>query len=191
MLSKLFKNQLSPEFYKLYGKSEIIRLMGEEETPKLKRKLTEFYANKIISEGKVLTPEEADAIKESINKQLEEREDLWLEIEDLKDADKLDYSFYVTDETFDKATVLQNLRIVLTSYKQFAQDPNAIVILRNILDILGLDSEGIIGNMTQQPTSDLPGSKETPTPASNQEGVMNTDKTLETQDKKVANQINQ
>ena len=126
-----------------------------------------------------------------INKQLEEREDLWLEIEDLKDADKLDYSFYVTDETFDKATVLQNLRIVLTSYKQFAQDPNAIVILRNILDILGLDSEGIIGNMTQQPTSYLPSSEETPAPDSNQEGVMNTDKTLETQDKKVANQINQ
>lgn len=191
MLSKLFKNQLSPEFYKLYGKSEIIRLMGEEETPKLKRKLTEFYANKIISEGKVLTPEEADAIKETIKKQLEEREDLWLEIEDLKDADKLDYSFYVTDETFDKGTVLQNLQTVLTSYRQFAQDPNAIVILRNILDILGLDSEGIIGNMTQQPTSDLPGSEETPTLASNQEGVMNTDKTLETQDKKVANQINQ
>jgi len=185
-LSNLFKRQLLPDFYKIYPKDDILRLLGEEETSKLKRKLTAYYTDKTVAESpNQITPQQRDAIEASVKKQLEEREDLFVAIEDLKDAEKLDISFYITDETFDKATVLQNLQQVLTSYKQFSTDPNSMVILRNILDILGLDSETLMNNM-DAPTPIAPNQ---PTPATQQEGAQTTDGLVQSQTNKVEGQI--
>ena len=183
-LSRLFKRQLLPDFYKIYPKNEILKLLGEEETSKLKRKLTEFYTNQAIaSGGQRITPQQADAIRESVKKQLEERQDLFIGIEDLKNAEDIDVSFYVTDETFDKGTVIQNLQQVLVSYKQFSSDPNAMVILRNIFDILGLDSETLMSNM-ETPQAMLPG--ETPNaPQTQQEGAQTPDQLLTSQENRV------
>lgn len=150
-LSMLFKRQLLPEFYKIYPKDEALRLVGEEETSKLKRRLTKYFTDLAITEGgQRITPQQKDAIEAEVKRQIEERDELWIGIEDLRDADKVDVSFYITDETFDKSTVLQNLQQVLTSYRQFSQDPNAQVILRNIFDLLGLDGETMMASMTQQ-----------------------------------------
>lgn len=179
--SNLFKRQLLPDFYKIYKKEDALRLVGEEETEKLKRKLTKYYTNQFISQGKSITPQQRDAIEAKVKEQLDERDDLWLGLEDLKDADKIDISFYVTDETFDKGTVLQNLQQVMANYNQFAQDPNAKGILRSIYDLLGLDSETLMSSMVDTPPAP-------PEPLqAQQEGVMNQDTLLEQQNKKVAN----
>jgi hypothetical protein len=185
-LSNMFKRQWLPDVYKIYSKDEILRLVGEEDQSKLKRKLTKYYTDKTIAESaNQITPQQADAIGETVKKQLDEKEELFVSIEDLKDADKIDVSFYITDETFDKATVLQNLQQVLTSYKQFASDPNSMVILRNILDILGLDSESLMANMEQvaQPTMGEQA------PESKQEGEQTPDGLVESQTNRVDGQI--
>ena len=195
-LSDLFKRQLLPNFYKIYKKKDILRLLGEEETSKLKRKLTKHYTNQFIAQGgQSITPQQRDAIEATVKKQIDEREDLFVAIEDLKDADKIDVSFYITDETFDKGTVLQNLQAVLGSYSQYAQDPNAKVILRNIFDILGLDSETMMGSMEEQQLSpgQSPGQpqeqREQPQDmATNQEGSQTQDGLLSSQNKRVSNQ---
>lgn len=188
-LSILFKRQLLPDFYKIYTKDEALRLIGEEETSKLKRKLTKYYTDLAISQnGQRITPQQKDAIEAEVKRQIEERDELWTGIDDLKDADKVDVSFYITDETFDKSTVLQNLQQILVSYRQFSQDPNAQIILRNIFDILGLDGETLISSMSQQgqmaqgqgePQGELQGQ---------QEGAMTEDGLLASQDQRVANQ---
>lgn len=184
-LSNMFKRQWLPDAWKIYPKDEILRLIGEEDASKLRRKLTRYYTDKAISEGgRKITPQQADAIEASIKQQLDNKEELFVAIEDLKDADKIDISFYITDETFDKATVLQNLQQVLTSYKQFASDPNSMVILRNILDILGLDSETLMANM-EQPTA-LPSGE---APQSQQEGEQTPDGLVESQANRVEGQI--
>lgn len=188
-LSNMFKRQWLPDAWKIYPKDEILRLIGEEDTAKLRRKLTRYYTDKSIAEGgRKITPQQADAIEASIKQQLDSKEELFIAIEDLKDADKIDISFYITDETFDKATVLQNLQQVLISYKQFATDPNSMVILRNILDILGLDSETLMSNMTQPASlpESLPTGEE---PQSQQEGAQTTDQLVESQTNKVNGQI--
>ena len=188
--SILFKRQLLPDFYKIYTKDEALRLTGEEETSKLKRKLTKYYTDLAISQnGQRITPQQKDAIEAEVKRQIEERDELWTGIDDLKDADKVDVSFYITDETFDKATVLQNLQQILVSYRQFSQDPNAQIILRNIFDILGLDGETMISSMGQGqmaqgqgqgvPQGELQGQ---------QEGAMTEDGLLASQDQRVANQ---
>ena len=189
-LSNLFKRQLLPDFWRIYGKDEALRLIGEEETSKLRRKLTKYYTDLAISEGgQQITPQQRDAIEAEVKKQIDERDELWVKIEDLKNAEDVDISFYITDETFDKATVLQNLQQVLTSYKQFSQDPNAQVILRNIFDILGLDSETLMSSMTQQA---LPQGQQAQQgqgePQSVQEGAETPDDLLTSQANKVANQ---
>lgn len=179
--SNLFKRQLLPDFYKIYKKEDVLRLVGEEETEKLKRKLTKYYTNQFIGQGQSITPQQRDAIEAKVKEQLDERDDLWLGLEDLKDADKIDVSFYITDETFDKGTVLQNLQQVMANYNQFAQDPNAKGILRSIYDLLGLDSETLMSSMVDTPPAP-------PEPLqAQQEGVMNQDALLEQQNKKVAN----
>ena len=133
---------------------------------------------------------DGQAIEAEVKRQIEERDELWTGIEDLKDADKVDVSFYITDETFDKSTVLQNLQQILVSYRQFSQDPNAQIILRNIFDILGLDGETLISSMSQQgqmaqgqgqgvPQGELQGQ---------QEGAMTEDGLLASQNQRVANQ---
>ena len=183
--AKLFKRQLLPDFYKIYPKDYILKLMGEEETSKLKRKLTEYYTDQAIaSSGQKITPQQSDAIRESVKKQLEEKQDLFVAIEDLKHAEDLDISFYVTDETFDKGTVIQNLQQVLTSYRQFSTDPNAMVILRNIFDILGLDSETLMGNMEAQPN--LP--QEQQAPQTEQEGAETPDNLITSQENRINTQ---
>lgn len=179
--SNLFKRQLLPDFYKIYKKEDALRLVGEEETEKLKRKLTKYYTNQFIGQGQSITPQQRDAIEAKVKEQLDERDDLWLGLEDLKDADKIDISFYVTDETFDKGTVLQNLQQVMANYNQFAQDPNAKGILRSIYDLLGLDSETLMSSMVDTPPAP-------PEPLqAQQEGVMNQDALLEQQNKRIAN----
>lgn len=186
-LSNMFKRQWLPDAYKIYPKDEILRILGEEDQAKLKRKLTRYYTDKAINEGgQPITPQQADLIEATVKKQLDEKEELFLAIEDLKDADKLDVSFFITDETFDKATVLQNLQQVLTSYKQFTTDPNSMVILRNILDILGLDSESLMANM-EQPVA--PQGEQGQAPQSKQEGEQTTDGLVESQTNKVEGQI--
>jgi non-ribosomal peptide synthetase component F len=160
--------------------------MGEEETSKLKRKLTEYYTDQAIaSSGQKITPQQSDAIRESVKKQLEEKQDLFVAIEDLKHAEDLDISFYVTDETFDKGTVIQNLQQVLTSYRQFSTDPNAMVILRNIFDILGLDSETLMGNMEATPTL-AQGQEQAP--QTEQEGAETPDNLITSQENRINTQ---
>lgn len=192
-LSMLFKRQLLPDFWKVYPKDEALRLVGEEETSKLKRKLTKYYTNKFINEGGgMITPQQRDNIETLVKQQIEDKEELFVGIDNLKDADKVDVSFYITDETFDKATVLQNLQQVLTSYKQFASDPNSMVILRNILDILGLDSEMLMKNMEDMPLMSGQGGQggEEEQPQSNQEGAMTPDKLVQSQENRITNQEN-
>ena len=192
-LSKLFKRQLLPDFWKIYKKSDILRLMGEEETNKIKRKLTKYYTDKFITERGQITPQEADRIAEEVKKQIQEREDLWIELDDLKDVDKLDISFYITDETFDKATILQNLQQVLIAYKGLATDENSMVILRNMFDIMGLDSETLMNQMTiSQPglMGDM-GEGQQGALASQQEGAITQDGILEQQENIVNNKINE
>jgi len=184
-LSNIFKRQWLPDAYKIYPKGKILKLIGEEDIDKLKRKLTKYYTSKYISEGnQQITPQQAEAIEATIKEQLDNKEELFIAIEDLKDSENIDISFFITDETFDKATVLQNLQQVLMSYKQFATDPNSMVILRNILDILGLDSETLLGNMKQSvslPTGEAPKSE--------QEGQQTTDGLVQSQTNKVEGQI--
>ena len=99
-LSNMFKRQWLPDAWKIYPKDEILRLIGEEDASKLRRKLTRYYTDKAISEGgRKITPQQADAIEASIKQQLDNKEELFVAIEDLKDADKIDISFYITDET--------------------------------------------------------------------------------------------
>ena len=184
-LSMLFKRQLLPDFWRVYKKDDVLRLMGEEETSKLKRKLTKYYTDLAITEGgNKITPQQRDAIEAEVKRQIEERDELWIGIEDLKDADKVDISFYITDETFDKSTVLQNLQQVLTSYHQFSQDPNAQVILRNIFDLLGLDGETMMSSMTQQQAQP----QEQGELQSGLEGEQTPDQLLASQDQRVTNQ---
>ena len=188
-LSSLFKRQLLPDFYKIYSKKDALRLIGEEETSKLKRKLTKLYTNQFIAEsGQQITPQQADAIEAEVKRQLDDREELFAYIEDLKDADKIDVSFYITDETFDKQTILQNLQQILTSYGQFSQDPNSQIILRNMLDIMGLDAESIIGNMSQQPQAPQGQQGQQEGLQAPVEGQLTDDQLLQSQDKRIANQ---
>ena len=187
-LSSLFKRQLLPDFYKIYSKKDALRLIGEEETSKLKRKLTKLYTNQFIAEsGQQITPQQADAIEAEVKRQLDDREELFAYIEDLKDADKIDVSFYITDETFDKQTILQNLQQILTSYGQFSQDPNSQIILRNMLDIMGLDAESIIGNMSQQPQAPQGQQGQQEGLQAPVEGQLTDDQLLQSQDKRIAN----
>ncbi|OQA71206.1 MAG: hypothetical protein BWY34_00066 [Parcubacteria group bacterium ADurb.Bin247] len=192
-LSKLFKRQLLPDFWRIYKKSDILRLMGEEETNKIKRKLTKYYTDKFITERGQITPQEADRIAEEVKKQIQEREDLWIELDDLKDVDKLDISFYITDETFDKATILQNLQQVLIAYKGLATDENSMVILRNMFDIMGLDSETLMNQMaiSQPGLMGEMGEGQQGALASPQEGAITQDSILEQQENKVNNKINE
>ena len=167
--------------------------MGEEETNKIKRKLTKYYTDKFITERGQITPQEADRIAEEVKKQIQEREDLWIELDDLKDVDKLDISFYITDETFDKATILQNLQQVLIAYKGLATDENSMVILRNMFDIMGLDSETLMNQMNiSQPglMGDM-GEGQQGALASPQEGAITQDSILEQQENRVNNKINE
>lgn len=188
-LSILFKRQLLPDFYKIYSKDEALRLIGEEETSKLKRKLTKYYTDLAIAQGgQKITPQQRDAIEAEVKRQIDERDELWTGIEDLKDADKVDVSFYITDETFDKSTVLQNLQQVLTSYRQFAQDPNAQIILRNIFDLLGLDGETMISSMGQAQVAQ---GQEQGQLQTSLEGEQTPDQLLQSQDQRVANQEQQ
>lgn len=188
-LSILFKRQLLPDFYKIYTKDEALRLIGEEETSKLKRKLTKYYTDLAIAQGgQKITPQQRDAIEAEVKRQIDERDELWTGIEDLKDADKVDVSFYITDETFDKSTVLQNLQQVLTSYRQFSQDPNAQIILRNIFDILGLDGETMISSMGQAQVAQ---GQEQGQLQTSLEGEQTPDQLLQSQDQRVANQEQQ
>ena len=184
-LSSLFKRQLLPDFYKIYKKKDALRLIGEEETERLKRKLTKYYTNQFISQGQGVTPQQRDAIEAKIKEQLDERDDLWLSLDDLKDADKIDISFYVTDEVIDKGTVLQNLQQVMMNYSQFSNDPNAKGILRNIYDLLGLDSEALMGSMVDTPQEQM--GQIQPLQVT-QEGAMGEDALLEQQNRRVANQ---
>ncbi len=188
-LSILFKRQLLPDFYKIYTKDEALRLIGEEETSKLKRKLTKYYTDLAIAQGgQKITPQQRDAIEAEVKRQIDERDELWTGIEDLKDADKVDVSFYITDETFDKSTVLQNLQQVLASYRQFSQDPNAQIILRNIFDILGLDGETMISSMGQAQVAQ---GQEQGQLQTSLEGEQTPDQLLQSQDQRVANQEQQ
>lgn len=184
-LSSLFKRQLLPDFYKIYKKKDALRLIGEEETEKLRRKLTKYYTNQFISQGQGVTPQQRDAIEAKIKEQLDERDDLWLSLDDLKDADKVDISFYVTDEAIDKGTVLQNLQQVMMNYSQFSNDPNAKGILRNIYDLLGLDSEALMGSMVDTPQAQM---EQTQPLQATQEGAIGEDALLEQQNRRVANQ---
>ena len=194
-LSNLFKRQLLPDFWKIYKKDDVLSLIGEEETGKLKRKLTKYYTDlTIANNGQKITPQQRDAIEAEVKRQIEERDELWIGIEDLKDADKIDVSFYITDETFDKSTVLQNLQQVLTSYRQFAQDPNAQVILRNIFDLLGLDGETMMSSMSQpvQQVQQVQGQTQTQGQLQTSlEGEQTPDQLLQNQDQRVANQEQQ
>ena len=188
-LSILFKRQLLPDFYKIYTKDEALRLIGEEETSKLKRKLTKYYTDLAIAQGgQKITPQQRDAIEAEVKRQIDERDELWTGIEDLKDADKVDVSFYITDETFDKSTVLQNLQQVLTSYRQFSQDPNAQIILRNIFDLLGLDGETMISSMGQAQVAQ---GQEQGQLQTSLEGEQTPDQLLQSQDQRVANKEQQ
>lgn len=182
-LSRLFKRQLLPDFHKIYKEKDILRLIGEEDQARLKRKLTKFYADKIIAEGQQITPQQADQIEAEIKRQLDEREDLFVAIEDLKDIDKLDISFFVTDETFDKSTILQNLQQILVNYKNLATDENSMVILRNIFDIMGLDSETLMNNIDTK-TPAISDGKEEPTQAT-REGAMTEDALLTQQENRL------
>ena len=185
-VANLFKRQLLPDFYKIYKKKDVLRLMGEEDATKLKRKLAKFYTNKFIADGgRQITPQEADTIEQEIKAQMDEKEDLFVQLESLKDVDKIDISFFVTDETFDKATVLDNLQTILTNYSKFQGDENSMKILKSMLDILGLDSEEFMGDVKQAQAN-----QSSPQPVqSQQEGAERTTPLESSQTNKVEGQI--
>ena len=187
-VSNLFKRQLLPDFNLIYKKEDVLRLMGEEDATKLKRKLTKYYVSKHIVESKQqISPQQADAIEQEVKRQMDEKEDLFIMLEDLKDAENVDISFFVTDETFDKATVLNNLQTILTNYSKFQGDENSMKILKSMLDILGLDSEEFMGDVKQAQVNQAP---QTPqTPQTQQEGATGTSPLESSQTNRVEGQI--
>jgi hypothetical protein len=172
-LSRLFRRQVLPRLIEIYKEKGVIRIEDDKKSSDVKKSIADYYLTKNVedakAEGKEVNPIE---MLEKIKNELDRREEIFIELKKI-DPKNIDIEFYVTDESFDKNTILQNLQQVLVNYKQFAQDPNSQNILREILDVLGLDAESLLPEINS-PVQQQMGMQEEQQPAPNQpqEGVM-------------------
>jgi hypothetical protein len=152
-LSRLFTTQLLPRLIKLYKNGSILQLGADNKLDKVKKNIADYYLMENIKmaemQGQTIDPLQ---LHSQITQELSNREQIFIELQKLN-PENVEVEFFVTDEGFDKNTILQNLQQVLFNYSQFAQDPNAKNILREIFDILGIDANNLLPNLgtpTQQ-----------------------------------------
>lgn len=153
-LKELFRNQLVPRFTKIYKKNDVIRIMDDvDKIRTLKQDYIELLVNEkmveFMEKGIYPSPEQELITREEISSQVFKMKGLYTQLEDLfADPDELDIKFNITNEGFDKQTILQNLQYILGNF-QALQDPNAQRIFRRMFDILGIDSEDVLPEQAQ------------------------------------------
>ncbi len=147
-LSRLFQRQLLPDIMKLYSKGDLLRLTDDSDKIRaIQEKASEFFALReaedLIEKGEYPSMEQLTQMKEQAFEKIENQKDLYVEIDGLNQPDA-DVEFFVTGESVDKNGLIQSLQQILFNYSGFAQDPNAQKILRELYDILGLDSKQLM-----------------------------------------------
>jgi len=159
-LNRLFKNQVLPKLIEIYQEKGILRLDQDKKIAEVKRNIANFYLVDHTINAKInnMIPD-VEGMLAKINNEINSREEIFIGLKGISNKE-VDIEFFVTDESFDKNTILQNLQQVLVNYKNFAQDPNSQDILREILDILGLDAEHLMPEMKTPVTP----AQETPAP---------------------------
>lgn len=147
-LSRLFKNQLMPGIMTTYSNGDILRLTGDTENVKsLKSKASEYFTYKEIEnmmmQGVYPSPEQIQMMIEQAMEKIENNNDLYLGIEKLDFVD-CDVEFFVTGESIDKNALIQTLQQILFNYQNFAGNPDSQKIMRELFNILGLDSKELM-----------------------------------------------
>lgn len=178
-LTRLFSRQLLPYFGKLYKKGDKFALdPADKNYASTKKTIAENLALSEYQEGadyNALVQEKLDG--------LDKRDQIFIELDKDINTKDIEIEFFVTDESFDKNTILQNLQQVLFNYSKFAQDPAALKVLREIYDVLGLDTTNLMPEQTQNQ------SMIQPLPGQPQEGQMTQNDLVTQQSNRVNNQV--
>jgi len=142
-LSRLFRNQLLPALVEMYKKKGVLRLDNDKKLPEVKRNIASYYAVQGYKDSQEMGVEaNPQEMYNNMRDDLDNREEIFMKLERV-DPTNIDIEFFVTDESFDKNTVLQNLQLVLAKY------PNSQKVLREIYDILGLDADSLVEEQSQ------------------------------------------
>jgi hypothetical protein len=139
-LSRLFKNQVSPDL-KGYYKGKEIRVEKDDKFEALKRIKVNSELNKRAEAGGMM---DIESEKQAIEKEINEAEDFFIKIEDGLDFKEYEIEFFVTDESLDKNTVLQSLQQILFNYPKITPDEGSRKILAEIYDLLGIDGNSLL-----------------------------------------------
>lgn len=143
-LERLFSRQIKPRITELYSKEDILRITGDvDKVRSLFSKGAEYYAYKealdLMEQGVYPSPEQLMMMKEQAMEKMENNEDMYIGIDSVDNLD-CDIKFFVTGESIDKNALIQTLQQILFNYQNFAGNPDSQKIMRELFDILGLDS---------------------------------------------------
>lgn len=156
-LERLFRNQIAPRINKYYENEDEIPMENDEALKQLKPN----YANNLAAEAIQPFNEagqavDTQAVIAEAQQKVKETKSLYLKNEH-QSNDDLEVEFFVTNEGFDKTTLIANLKDVLFNFSQIAGNPDAQPTLRELYDILGLDSNTLIPAVQQTPAQPMQG----------------------------------
>lgn len=151
--AKLFKNQIIPNLGKIYKPKDILRIVDDPDKLRgFKDKLIQtLYAERIADmydRGIFPDPMQNQILMEEISNRIGKTKDFYTQIENLYSESEFDVKVNVTNEEFDKGTMLQNLQFILTNYQALG-DKNAQKTFAVMFDILGIDPEEVFPDQDQ------------------------------------------
>ena len=171
-LTRMFSRQLLDKLTKVYRKGDIFSLDAQDKRFNTdKRNIALNLANRNNTDP------------ESVLDSLDHKGSILVKLDKDIDFTKHVIEFFVTDESFDKNTILQNLQHVLFNYNQIPLNDQTVGLLREIYDILGIDPSHISSKPQEQPQGQ-PQEMEQP-----QEGQQTEAQLVGQQTNRVANQI--
>jgi hypothetical protein len=156
-LSRLFRNQLVPELKAIYKKGKEIRIDKDEKFEETKERKIASEMAKAAQAG-----QDPATVKQQLESVYQKQDTMFLELNEDIDFSEYDIEFFVTNEMFDKNTLIQNLQQILFNYSKIPQTPDTQKILRELYDVLGLDANTLLPSAAEampmpQQTPQAPG----------------------------------
>lgn len=153
------RRQIAPRLNKYFEGQEEIPIENDEFFKQAKPNLADSLALEAVTADPNQDP---TMMQNHYQQAVKNKKDFYLKNEN-QDTEDLDVEFYVTNEGFDKQTLVQNLKDVLFNFSQIAGNPDAQPTLRELYDILGLDSKALIPEAQQQmPQQQMPQAQQAP-----------------------------
>lgn len=145
-LERLFVNHYLPMVLSQIDEGDIVSLVDSPRIfDEIDNRLIEYYTKEKIKDFFIMnqqfpTPQQISSLKSELKEKLRANgQERFIKMTEKLTPEDLGVEVYVTNEKFDKATLLQNLQTLLVNLSRISTNIDTDLVLYEILDVLGMD----------------------------------------------------